>query len=116
MSETLSIDSENQLFHKLESDYKADFPNLISRRQYNDRRKYVTNLTRLIQQDMAKAIDEGEDMYCVESKPFEVCRLSQKKRCKIGKNDYEKAPSKGYCGYYFGYKFHALCSIKGVIP
>ncbi|MFV0537331.1 MAG: IS982 family transposase, partial [Dysgonomonas sp.] len=37
-AETIGIDSENYLFSKL-TEYKSDFPNLISRRQYNDRRK-----------------------------------------------------------------------------
>ena len=45
MAETLNIDSECLLFSKLKSEYKADFPNLISRRQYNDRRKYLLGLT-----------------------------------------------------------------------
>ena len=40
-AEALSIDSENLLFNKLNSDYKDDFPHLISRRQYNDRRKLL---------------------------------------------------------------------------
>lgn len=35
-AEHLSIDSENNLFDRLK-DYKVEFPNLISRRQYNDR-------------------------------------------------------------------------------
>jgi hypothetical protein len=119
MAEALSIDSENLLFHKLESDYKTDFPNLISRRQFNDRRKNLTDLTAKIRNDMVSEIDGGEDYYCVDSKPFEVCKLSREKRCKVGKNDYEKAPSKGYCAsqdrYYYGYKLHALCGITGVI-
>lgn len=43
VSEALSIDNENLLFYKLITDYKDDFPNLISRRQHNDRRKYCFN-------------------------------------------------------------------------
>ena len=38
-AEALSIDTECLLFSKLNSEYKSDFPNLISWRQYNDRRK-----------------------------------------------------------------------------
>ena len=36
-----SIDSESYLFSLLE-EYKSEIPNLISRRQYNDRRKFST--------------------------------------------------------------------------
>ncbi len=38
-SECLSIDSENYLFSKLRTEYQNQFENMISRRQYNDRRK-----------------------------------------------------------------------------
>ena len=136
-AEALSIDSECLLFSKLNSDYKADFPNLISRRQYNDRRKYLFGLTEKIRKCMSEdtsyfvqstSIDEFEDTYCIDSKPFEVCRLSRSKRSQVGKTDFEKAPSIGYCAsqerYYFGYlycvrstryKLHVLCGIRGVV-
>jgi hypothetical protein len=118
-AEALSIDSESLLFNKLKSDYEDDFPNLISRRQYNDRRKLLFDLTNKIRKAMAEDIDEFEDTYCVDSKPVEVCRLTREKRNQMGKNDYDKAPSKGYCAsqdrYYFGYKLHVLCGIRGVI-
>lgn len=45
-SEALFIDSEHLLFIKLKTDYKTDFPNIISRRQYNDRRKLCLFLKR----------------------------------------------------------------------
>lgn len=118
-SESLSIDSENLLFSKLESDYRGDFPNLISRRQYNDRRKYLFGLTDYIRKAMVKEIDEHEDVFSVDSKPVEICRISRSSRNKVGKANYEKAPSKGFCAsqnrYYYGYKLHAVCGIKGVI-
>jgi hypothetical protein len=118
-AEAQSIDSENLLFSKLTCDYKDDFPNLISRRQYNDRRKLLFDLTDKIRKDMAKDIDEFEDTYCVDSKPVEVCRLAREKRNQMGKSNYDKAPSKGYCAsqdrYYFGYKLHILCGIRGVV-
>ena len=68
---------------------------------------------------MAESIDEFEDTYCIDSKPFEVCRLSRAKRSQVGNTDIAKAPSIGYCAsqerYYFGYKLHILCGIRGVI-
>lgn len=42
-AESESIDSENRLFELLKP-CKSDFPNLISRRQYNDRRKITSGL------------------------------------------------------------------------
>ena len=44
-AECLSIDSENYLFVKLNTEYLNDFKNLISRRQYNDRRKLLFEKT-----------------------------------------------------------------------
>lgn len=60
-----------------------------------------------------------EDCFCIDSKPIEVCRFSLSKRCGIGKKDFEKAPTIGYCAsqevYYYGYKLHAVCGLSGVI-
>ena len=42
-------------------------------------------------------MDGGEDYFCIDSKPIEVCRIARSKRCSMGKKDFEKAPSIGYC-------------------
>jgi hypothetical protein len=117
-AEAIGIDSESYLFSKLVK-YKSDFPNLISRRQYNDRRKLTADLCSRIRERIATNIDGGESIFCVDSKPIEVCRPARSKRCKMGKSNYEKAPNYGYCAsqgkYYYGYKLHAVCGISGVI-
>ena len=117
-AETMSIDSENYLFIQL-AQYKSSFPNMISRRQFNDRRKFTGNLCETIRKRIADHVDGGEDYFCIDSKPIEVCRTARGKRCEMGKKDYSKAPSFGYCAsqrtYYFGYKLHALCGLSGVI-
>lgn len=89
-SESLGIDSEAYLFSILKG-YKKEFPNLISRRQYNDRRKFTRNLCETIRKRMADSIDGGEDYFCIDSKPIEVCRVARGKRCTMGKNDFAKA-------------------------
>ncbi len=117
-AESIGIGSENYLFSKLK-EYKKDFPNLISRRQYNDRRKITSTLCNKLREKIASYIDRGEDMYCINSKPIEVCRPVRAKRCRMGKNNYEKAPNIGYCDsqvkYYYGHKLHAICGLSGVI-
>lgn len=64
-------------------------------------------------------MDGGEDFFCIDSKPIEVCRLARSKRCCMGRKDFEKAPSIGYCAsqgvYYYGYKLHAVCGLSGVV-
>ena len=54
-AEALSIDSENLLFQKIK-EYKSDFPNIISRCHYNQRRKYLTELTNAIRHNIAMEI------------------------------------------------------------
>lgn len=117
-AEALGIDSENYLFSKL-SEYRTQFPLLISRRQYNDRRKLTADLCNNIREKLAFEIDGGENVFCVDSKPIEVCRMARSKRCKMGKDNFETSPNYGYCAsqnsYYYGYKLHAVCGISGVI-
>ena len=117
-SEAAGIDSESLLFAKLQ-EYKLEFPNLISRRQYNDRRKITSSFCNTIRERIAAEMDGDEDCFCIDSKPIEVCRFSRSKRCGMGKKDFEKAPGVGYCAsqgvYYYGYKFHAVCGLSGVI-
>lgn len=117
-SEAMGIDSESNLFIRL-SEYKDKMPNLISRRQYNDRRKTTSTLCDTIRKRIAEKIDGGEEYFCIDSKPIEVCRFARAKRCSMGKNNFEKAPSIGYCAsqgiYYYGYKLHAVCGLSGVI-
>lgn len=117
-SEAIGIDSESLLFAKLK-EYKNEIPNIISRRQYNDRRKITSSLCNTIRERLAAIIDGGEDYFCIDSKPIEVCRFSRAKRCIMGKNNFKKAPSIGYCAsqgmYYYGYKLHAVCGLSGVI-
>jgi hypothetical protein len=117
-AEMLSVDSENNLFNRL-AEYKSSFPNMISRRQFNDRRKFTGALCEKIRKRIADCMDGSETYFYIDSKPIEVCRISRGKRCRMGKMDYSKAPSFGYCAsqksYYYGYKLHALCGLNGVI-
>ena len=117
-AETESIDSENRLFEMLKSSQNK-LPNIISRRQYNDRRKKTAGLCEEIRKRMALSMDGGEDYFCIDSKPVEVCRLARGKRCKMGKDTPDIAPNFGFCAsqgvYYYGYKLHALCGLGGVI-
>ena len=119
-AEAEEIDSENWLFESKLNECRHLIPNLIFRRQFNDRRKTTSNLSEQIRGRIANYIDSGEDYFCIDSKPIEVCRLARGKRCKMGQNgDFATAPDFGYCAsqgiYFFGYKLHALCGLSGVI-
>ena len=119
-AESEEIDSENWLFESRLNECRDFIPNLISRRQFNDRHKATSGLCEQIRSRMAKHMDGNENYFCVDSKPIEVCRLARGKRCKMGKDeDFSMAPDFGYCAsqgcFFFGYKLHAICGLSGVI-
>jgi len=118
-AECLSIDSENHLFSKLNKEYLGDFENLISRRQYNDRRKLLFEKTESIRKAMAERINRQADIFAIDSMPLEICKISREQRNKMGKESAHHSPDKGYCAsqkkYFYGYKLHSVCSAAGVI-
>jgi hypothetical protein len=118
-AECLGIDSENHLFSKLNKEYLHDFENLISRRQYNDRRKLLFEKTETVRKSMAERINEKADIFAIDSMPLEICKISREQRNKMGKESAHHSPDKGYCAsqkkYFYGYKLHSVCSSAGVI-
>jgi hypothetical protein len=118
-SEALGIDSENYLFQKLKTDYIMDFPDLIDRSQFNVRKRKLKLHIDEVRKSIVKELDEFENVFTIDSMPVEVCKISRSKRCKLGKESFEKAPDKGFCAsqqmYYYGYKIHCVCSYNGLI-
>lgn len=118
-AECLSIDSENRLFTILHKEYTKEFPNLLSRRQYNDRRKHLFNYQELIRNHLVSAMNDLIDVYAVDSMPLEICKMARMERNKMGKENEYTAPDKGYCAsqdkWYYGYKMHSACAPSGVI-
>lgn len=119
VAECLSIDSENWLFSKLKHDYSNDFPDLIDRSQYNRRRKQLNPFIDLVRQGLVNRLIQMEDTFILDSLPIEICKFVRAKRLKICKENIETAPEYGYCAsqnrYYYGYKFHGVCTIQGII-
>ena len=92
---------------------------MISRRQFNDRRKSTRKLCKTIRKHIADSFDGSERYFCIDSKPIEVCRIARGKRCKMCKTDFSKASNFGYCAsqnaHYYVYKSQALCGLSGII-
>lgn len=113
-AEYLGIDSENDLFRKLPKSITAK----IERSVYNRRRRRLANHLDAIRSKLALHFNEFEDCFIVDSMPLEVCKLSRSGRSKICKEHRYAHPDKGYCAAqnstYYGYKLHAVCSVKGV--
>ncbi|NIM35120.1 MAG: hypothetical protein GTN87_06710 [Hydrotalea flava] len=107
-AECLSIDSEHYLFSKLTSEYTVEFENIISRRQYNDRRKFLFEKTEQTRKLMAARPNKQADVFAIDSMPLEICKLSREQRNKMGKESVHHSPDKGYCAsqkkYFYGYK------------
>lgn len=118
-AEAFGLDSENLLFHRLHNECMDDLPHLISRRQFNARRKHTARLAEEIRKTVAVAIDGAEDVFCIDSKPVKVCQNARARRCAMGRDNINAAPDWGYCAsqglHYYGYKLHAVCGIRGVI-
>jgi hypothetical protein len=118
-AECLSIDSENYLFSKLNSEYSKEFKNIISRRQYNDRRKLLFEKIERVRKLMAERLNRNADVFAIDSMPIEICKLSREKRNKMGRESEYYSPDKGYCAsqkkYFYGYKLHSVCTAAGVI-
>ena len=60
-AETESIDNEKWLFDYKLQEYKDSIPNLISRRQFNDRRKKTVALCEELRKRVAMEMDGGEE-------------------------------------------------------
>lgn len=118
-AEVFGIDSENYLFYRLKNECSDRLPHLITRRQYNQRRKLTYCLGEEIRKDIASAMDGRENVFSIDSKPVKVCQNARAARCSMGRETPQQAPAWGYCAsqnmYYYGYKLHAVCGISGVI-
>ncbi|MDP2686307.1 MAG: IS982 family transposase [Aequorivita sp.] len=114
-SEFMSIDSENSLFKQIDN---IVIPNLIERSQFNKRRRKLFHLSEEVRTKLAAHFLEFEDYFIVDSMPLEICKFSRHNRIKICKDDFETAPSKGFCAsqnsWFYGYKLHGICSVTGV--
>lgn len=111
-AEAFRFDSENHLFYRLHHECKDDLPNLISRRQFNARRKLTARLAEEIRKDVAMAVDGTEDVFCIDSKPVKVCQNARARRCAMGQDNPEAAPDWGYCAsqglHYYGYNGNTM--------
>ena len=114
-AEFMSIDSENSLFKQITSN---EIPNLIERSQFNKRRRKLFLFSEEVRTRLASHFLDFEDYFIVDSMPLEICKFSRHSRIKICKNEFETAPSKGFCAsqnsWFYGYKLHGVCSVAGV--
>ena len=113
-AESLSIDSEYQLFRVLPISIRSK----IERSVYNRRRRKLFYVKDNIRKAIADKLTVSENYFIVDSMPLEICKLSRSSRTTICKDEFLTSPSKGYCAsqklHFYGYKLHAVCSATGV--
>jgi len=113
-AEYLGFDSECDLFRKLPPELSSK----IERSVYNRRKRRLFTYIENIRIKLSNAFNEFEDYFIVDSMPLEICKEARSNRSKICKEATISSPNKGYCASqnskYYGYKLHAVCSVKGV--
>ena len=113
-AESLSVDSEYQLFRILPSSLSSK----IERSVYNRRRRKLFFVKERIRKALAEKLTNNENYFIVDSMPLEICKLSRSTRTTICKEDFLTSPSKSYFAsqklHFYGYKLHAVCSSTGV--
>ncbi len=116
--ECLSIDSESWFLTKLKSDYRDDFSNLVHINNYNKRPKWLAIWTEQVNTRLAAKLNEGEDVFMVDSIPIPVYKLARERQLRACRHDFETAPDKGYSAvykqYYIGYELHLMIGMNGV--
>jgi hypothetical protein len=86
---TLGIDSENYFGGKLKSDHTEDFHNLIDHSNFNRHRKRLYPYIKRLNQTVSNMLNEGENIYLVDSISFPVCKIAREKQSKIGRGNFE---------------------------
>lgn len=118
LQEALSIDSENLLWSKLTTDYRAEFANLPDRSRYNRRRRRLAAWIHQLAQRWSSALCPHEDTYIVDSLPVPVAHVAREHSTKVCREHFKTAPDKGYSAvfeqYYIGYKLHLVVTLQGV--
>ena len=113
-AEYMGIDSECQLFRKIPFSLKSK----IERSVYNRRKRKLFQPLEFIRKLFASKFNESENYYIVDSMLLEIVKMARSSRSKICKEDFYSSSSFGFCAsqnmHYYGYKFHAVCSINGV--
>jgi len=118
-SESMGINSENNLYHRL----KANYPKLLSllpdRSNFNRRCKSLVDIIDMCAQRIIEIIAPDENKFIVDSTPLPICRNARIPRLKIMRDDPEMLPARGWSAcdrsYFYGYKLHLLISPKGLI-
>lgn len=119
LAESLSITSERLLYAKLQEQLPF-VPKILSRPQFNRRRRWLLPWIQLLNKQLVMQIDPCPPMQLiVDSMPLPVCKQGRAHNARILKNQPVNHPSIGFAAahkqYFYGYRLHALTTPKGTI-
>ena len=113
-AEFMGIDSESHLFRHIPDTLGQK----IDQSVYNRRKRRLAGKINDIRLKLARSFNEFEKLFIIDSMPVEVCKLSRSNTSKICKDAEYCYPNRGFCAsqqmHFYGYKLHAVCSVKGV--
>ena len=78
-AEALRIDSENLFWKKLNSEFSANFSNIIGRSNYNKRRRRLQAYIQLLNEKIAQKINQFESVFILDFIPIPVVKLAREK-------------------------------------
>lgn len=121
-SDYIGLKSENYLFEALNSDYKDSFPNLLSRRQYNDRRNSLKDIIAQLQELISDKMNKQRKSlhtYVVDSAPLRICKWARRNWSTVCKDDPTLVPRISKCEaqdeLFYGFRVDMICNDDGVI-
>jgi len=118
-SESMGIFSENNLYHRIMSDYPQLLKLLPDRSNFNRRCKSLAKFMDICSEKIVAIISSKEDKFIIDSTPLPICRNARIPRLKIMRDDPEMLPARGWSAcdrtYFYGYKLHLLTCPKGLI-
>lgn len=118
LAEHLSISSENLLFAKLRSDYKLQFPNLLSRPRFNIRRRRLHAYINEVSVSLANQLSYKNETLIIDSAPIPICENARISRSRICRDDSLVLPDRGWHAshkrWYFGFKLQLIITESGI--
>lgn len=118
MAEYLSISSENWLFTTIRTEYKGQFPRMMSRSRFNIRRRKLQWFINEVSVEMANLMGSTNETLIIDSAPVPICENARILRSKVCKDDPEVQPDRGWNAvqkrYYYGFKLQLILTERGV--
>ena len=122
IQESLDIASERRFFDYLQQHFPHLARSIGSRENFNARKRRLTPYLEKARRNLAHHLNQQCDsnIYIIDSMPLHICRNARAKRCKILRSSsLHNDPTFGYCAtqqqFYFGFRFHCVCSPSGII-